>query len=516
MSLLPVVTPAQVATWDRLAVEDDRPLRLLMETAGRAVARVSVERHRTAAGQGVLVATGPGNNGGDGWVAARALHVDGWPVWVAESGEPSDGIAREARAMALADGVRSVDPAGPWPGVGLVIDALLGTGARGAPRAAMVPLLSRLAELQLPVVAVDGPTGLDLATGVDHGVLPARLTVTFGGVRRGHLLARDDCGELVVVDVGLPFPPPEWPRLVTGRWAARHLPPLPASAHKGTRGRVVIVGGGDGMTGAARLAARAAFAAGAGLVHVVAPPASIEVLRVAEPDVQTLAHSFAVPLTAELLALLDRADAVVVGPGLGRAAGRSAFVHAVITASRAVVIDADALVALQGTVAELADLGRDRAIVLTPHAGEFRTLFPTLATGLEVDPWAAAGAAAAAAGATVLLKGVPTVVAASGGGMLTVAAGNPGLATGGSGDVLSGLIGAFLARELPADVAAAVGAQALGESADHAARRIGARMLRPMDVIAACGDVWRGWAAPAAPAGPSTGLLLDLPAPRTV
>lgn len=516
MSLLPVVTPAQAAAWDALAAESGRPLRMLMETAGRAVAQVVVERYRNAAGQGVLVAVGPGNNGGDGWVAARALHLAGCGVWVAECGASADGIAADARAMALADGVRTVDASGPWPGVGVVIDALLGTGARGAPREPMARLIARLAELHLPVIAVDGPTGLDLATGVDHGVLPAALTVTFGGVRRGHLLARDDCGPLLIAEIGLPVPPPEWPRLVTAEWAAEQLPPLPAAAHKGTRGRVVIVGGGEGMTGAARLASRAAFAAGAGLVHVVAPAESMATLRLAEPDVQTLAHPFAAPLTPELLALLTRADAVVIGPGMGRAPERVAFVLAVIAASGALVIDADALIALNGVVAELAVLAQNRSIVLTPHVGEFRTLFPALATGLEVDPWAAASAASAAGGVTVLLKGVPTVVASPGGGMLTVAAGNPGLATGGSGDVLSGLIGALLARKLPAHVAAATGAEALGEAADHAARRIGARMLRPMDVIAACGDVWRAWATPGATGAGSAGILHELPAPRTV
>lgn len=487
-----------------------------MESAGRAVARSVVERFGSAAGQGILVAVGPGNNGGDGWVAARALHLGGWGVWVAECGTPPEGIAAEARTMALADGVRAVDASGPWPGVGLVIDALLGTGARGAPREPMARLIARLAESHLPVIAVDGPTGLDLATGVDHGVLAAVLTVTFGGVRRGHLLARDDCGELLVAEIGLPPPPPEWPRLVTPSWAAGHLPPLAAAAHKGTRGRVVIVGGGDGMTGAARLAARAAFAAGAGLVHLVAPAESMATLRTAEPDMQTLAHPFAAPLSPQLLDLLDRADAVVIGPGLGRAAGRADFVLAVMAASGALVIDADALVALDGAVSELALLASERPTVLTPHVGEFRTLFPSLATGLEVDPWSAAAQASTAAGATVLLKGVPTVVASPDGAMLTVAAGNPGLATGGSGDVLSGLIGALLARKLPADVAAAVGAQALGEAADHAARRIGARMLRPMDVVAAAGDVWRAWASPAVAGAVSTGIIHELPAPRTV
>jgi ADP-dependent NAD(P)H-hydrate dehydratase / NAD(P)H-hydrate epimerase len=330
MPLPPVLTPAQAAEWDLAAVAAGRPLRMVMETAGRAVARLAVERFRTAVGQGTLIACGPGNNGGDGWVAARTLHRAGWPVWVTESALPGDGIAAEARAAAVADGVRVVDPAGPWPGVGLVVDALLGTGARGAPRGGVAELLERLRELHLPMVAVDGPTGLDLDTGVDHGAIAATLTVTFGAPRRGHLLARDECGTIVVAEVGLPDPPAGWPRLVTSAWAAAHLPPFPASAHKGTRGRVVIVGGAPGMTGAARLAARAAFAAGAGLVHVVAPAEAIGDLRAAEPDVQTLVHEFEAPLDDAFREMLARADAVVIGPGLGRADGRTAFVLAVL------------------------------------------------------------------------------------------------------------------------------------------------------------------------------------------
>ncbi len=513
MPLLPVLTPAQAATWDTAADAAGLPLRMLMETAGRAVARVAVERFGAVTGQGVLIACGPGNNGGDGWVAARALHAAGCPVWVTEVRAPGAGIAAAARAAALADGVRTVDPAGPWPGVALVIDALLGTGAHGAPREPMAQLVARLGELHRPVLAIDGPTGLDLGTGVDHGALAATLTVTFGGPRRGHLLARDECGDLVVMDIGLPSPPHDWPRLVTRSWAAQQLPPFPARAHKGTRGRVVVIGGSPGMTGAARLAARAVFAAGAGLVHVVAPAEAVSELRMAEPDVQTLAHPFSGPLDGALVALLADADAVVLGPGLGRDPGRLAFVRAVLGAAPATVVDADALVALAG---EVVAVRREAGTVLTPHVGEFRTLFRAHAGGLEVDPWTAAEAAAREAGAVVLLKGVPTVIAESGGGMLTVAAGNPGLATGGSGDVLSGLIGALLAQGLAPATAAAVGAQALGEAADHAAGRVGARMLRPMDVISACGDVWRQWARDGVPGVARTGHLLDLPAPRTV
>ena len=183
----------------------------------------------------------------------------------------------------------------------------------------------------------------------------------------------------------------------------------------------------------------------------------------------------------------------MIGPGLGRADGKSAFVLACVALARRAVLDADALVALQGRVADLAALSEKRLIVLTPHAGEFRTLFPALASERDMDPWGAAAHAAEQCGATVLLKGVPTVVARAGRSSFTIAAGNPGLATGGSGDVLSGILGAVLAREGESDVAAAIAAQALGRAADLAARRVTARAMRPMDVIGALPDLWREW-----------------------
>lgn len=249
------------------------------------------------------------------------------------------------------------------------------------------------------------------------------------------------------------------------------------------------------MTGALRLAARAAFAAGAGLVHAVAPSATIDALVTAEPDLQTLRHEFAGPLSTALLALLGQADTVVIGPGLGRGPGRREFLEAVAAASAPVplVLDADALNAFQDALPALAGIAAGRAVVLTPHAGEFRRLFPDLGDRLESDPWAAAVAGAERSRSALLLKGVPSVVAHAHGPPLTIAAGNPGLATGGSGDILSGLIGTFVAQVGQPAPAAALAALALGRAAEAAARRVSARALRPMDVIAALPDLWRAW-----------------------
>lgn len=515
--MLPVLTPDQSAAWDRSAVAAGLELATLMECAGRAVLGVFAARYAGQTGEGVLVAAGPGHNGGDGWVVARALHRLGAPVWVTSPGGAGAPLRERMAGLARAEGVREVAPDGPWPRVGLVVDALLGTGASGPPRAPVAALLERLLDLELPVVAVDGPTGVDLLSGMVHGSPRADLTVTFGGFRRGHLLARDEVGTVVVVDIGHPPAEPGWPALVSDSDAAEWLPPLHAGDHKGTRGRVVVVGGDAGMTGAVRMAARAAFGAGAGLVHAVAPAETVAALVTAEPDLQTLAHPFDQEPTPRLLELVSRADAVVIGPGLGRAPGRRELIAALGRSARALVLDADALVAFQGADDELRELAGGRKVVLTPHPGEFRTLFPDLAAQRELDPWGAAAAAAGRVGAVVLLKGVPTVVSSPGGSALTVAAGNPGLATGGSGDVLSGIIGTALAQEVDPEIAAAVGAQVLGRAADIAARRVSARSLRPMDVIAALPDLWREWdVLRRSPPPPRPPILLELPRPQTL
>jgi len=495
----PVLAPADARRWDEVAEQAGIPTAVLMDAAGRGAASVLCSRRGSASRRGVLVAAGTGNNGGDGWVLARALHRLGVPVWVAPLPGPRSPLAATVSAQATEEGVRVVSPDGPWPAVGLLVDALLGTGARGELRGEVAAMVTRLADLHLPLVALDGPTGLDLLDGVSRGALRADLTITFGGYRRGHLLARDDVGTVIVIDIGLPPPDPAWPVLFTDRDALALLPPIPAAAHKGTRGRVVVVGGAPGLSGAVRLAGRAAYGAGAGLVSLLVPPESAAALGAAEPDLQVYACAMprggSTSLSPDIVELVARADAVVLGPGLGRERGGEEWhlVEAVLTHARAVVVDADGLVAARGRVEELRRRVADRPAVLTPHAGEFRTLFPDLAHGLSVDPWEAAARAADLSGATVLLKGVPTVVARSGTPSLTIASGNPGLATGGSGDVLSGIIGALLAQGMEAPAAAALGAHVLGSAADIAARRGTQRTLRPMEVIAALTDLWRAW-----------------------
>src|SRR6267154_758550 len=181
--------------------------------------------------------------------------------------DPKTDDAIDNRALARMDGVRETGREEPWPATAVMIDALLGTGAAGPARGDVLALAQRLVAYGAPVVAIDGPTGLDLSSGEAHGPVRAELSITFGGPRRGHLLAREWCGKIEVVDIGLPPADPVWPVLVTDAWAGARLPKLTPTMHKGDRGRVTVVGGAHGMTGAALHAARGALAAGAGLVQ---------------------------------------------------------------------------------------------------------------------------------------------------------------------------------------------------------------------------------------------------------
>ena len=504
MTPIPVLSATEAATWDSVARTQYRiPSRVLMEAAGRAVAQVIVREFPAVITRGVLVAAGAGNNGGDGWVVARALHAAGVPVWVSGV-DPKTDDAIDNRALARVDGVREIGRDEPWPAAAVAVDALLGTGAAGPARGDVLALAQRLVAYGATLVAVDGPTGLDLSSGEPRGPVRAALSVTFGGPRRGHLLAREWCGKIVVVDIGFPPAEPSWPILVTDAWAGARLPKLTPTMHKGDRGRVTVVGGSNGMTGAALHAARAALAAGAGLVKLVAGPETIQAARASLPDVLTLESALGPELEPAAAEALEWADALVVGPGLGRAPARAPFLQAVL-ARRPLptVIDADALALFVGPV--------ERPVVLTPHLGEFRAQFgDELADAAANDRWGAAAKAAQKVKGTVLLKGVPTVIADLRGPIHVVASGNPGLATGGSGDLLAGFIGAFLARGSAGPEAAALGAHVLGRAAEHGARQWTARSLRPADVLAALPDIWRAWAS-AKPLGPPVLAELELP-----
>jgi NAD(P)H-hydrate epimerase len=527
---IPVLDAEQSGKWDAMSIKAGVPSRVLMEAAGRGAATAIGEAYGAELSKGVIVAVGHGNNGGDGWVVARALQGLGVPVWVAEVERDRSPDCEANRTLAVVSSVRPLAPDDDWPRAGIVVDALLGTGASGEPRGDIGDLASRIAECGAPVVAIDGPTGLDLSTGEAHGPVRADLTVTFGGLRRGHLIAREWCGRIVVVEMGFIMPPSRWPLFVDDRWAASRIPAFQASMHKGDRGRVLIVGGQNGMAGAVRHAARGAFAAGAGLVKVAGQPESVAALQESLPDAMTLQTNLGPGVEPELAAALGWADAVVLGPGMGRDEARADFVKQVLETApvpgperpggTAIVIDADALHVGAGALR-----AGSAPRVFTPHLGEFKAAFPEQGELAETDRFAAAVAAAAPVprnddvieltGATqtftVLFKGVPTIVAGRDGSVRVTGSGNPGLATGGSGDVLSGFVAAFLAQGLNTLEAASLGAHVMGRAAEAAAARGSVRTVRPDDVMAAVPDVWRQLETPA-PVQPPVLLRLDPPA----
>src|SRR5688572_13288811 len=296
-SLIRVVTSAEAAARDRAAIDSGIPSRALMQRAGAATAGEIALRYPRELKNGVLVFAGPGNNGGDAWVVASALAQSGAQVRVFAPMPSTTDDARAERELAtpFVNVVESPSDA-VYRGEGLVVDGLLGTGSSGAPRGAILGALAAMRAAtdggRARSIAIDLPTGVDATTGGTSKPVRADLTVTYGTLKRGHLLARGTCGRVVVVDIGLgrfAWGEDDAPRIVSGAWVASKVPDVPPDAHKGTRKKIAIVGGGAGMSGAAILAARAAWRSGVGMVKLVVSPESLTAVREAEPQSLTAA-----------------------------------------------------------------------------------------------------------------------------------------------------------------------------------------------------------------------------------
>ena len=480
-----ILTPTEMYQADALAVEAGTTSLRLMEQAGRAVAAEIMRRFKKCR---VAVICGPGNNGGDGFVVARLLAAKKWPLSLFITGEATALHGDAAKMFKKWKG-----RVHPFAALGtsfelrnkpqLIVDAIFGAGLNREMPATWV---DAIAAAEVPVVAVDVPSGLDGATGRPIGAcVKADLTVTFFRKKPGHLLlpGRGLCGEVVVADIGIA--PSVLDNLKPKLWenTAPSLPAIASDSHKYRRGYAVVWSGPEFATGAARLAAMAAARIGAGVVSIAGPEAALRVhaahvssimLRVTESE-------------AKLTTLLEdkRITALCIGPGAGISPVLRRKVLAALRADAACVLDADALTSFEGHAKELfhaIKANLTRPVVLTPHEGEFIRLFNGLTDSLE-SKVELVRRAAALSGAIVLLKGADTVIAAPDCRAKINANAPAKLATAGSGDVLAGIITGLLAQGMDGFDAACAGAWLHGD----AGNKMNRRSLIAEDLIEALG-----------------------------
>jgi NAD(P)H-hydrate epimerase len=468
----PLYEAAEMRAADAWAIEEQGvPEADLMERAGLGLARVTA----SVAGDGpVRIVVGKGNNGGDGLVAARLLGEDGYEVEVLDGTQPFE---RER-----------------LDGSGVVVDALLGTGFEGAPREPVASAIWAINQQDAAVVACDVPSGVNASTGeVEGEAVRALVTATFHGSKVGlHVHpGKGHAGRVELVEIGIPRGAPA--AAGAGLISERVLDLYPRRSPSGSKfesGVVVVVGGSTGLTGAPTMTARSAQRAGAGYVQVAVPgPVQQAVdLRLLEqmsrglPDDDGFHTPAGVPDVEEMA---ERAGAVVLGPGLGRDEGAQEFARGVAVAVEApLLVDADGLNAHSGRL----ELFRERqgaVTVLTPHEAELGRLLEVDTEEVAAHRLEHAREAAELSGAVVLLKGDDTIVAQAGGLVAISPGGSPALATAGTGDVLSGLIGALLAKGMDGFEAAALGALAHVLAARAAAERVGPDHVMAGDVIEA-------------------------------
>jgi ADP-dependent NAD(P)H-hydrate dehydratase / NAD(P)H-hydrate epimerase len=488
-----LLTADQATGLDRRARDMGVPERALMENAGRAAAQVIHRLHPTGR---VVAVVGSGNNGGDALVALRSLREWGREVAYVYVGSG----APDASLVTGADVPRreAADLDAALAGAAVLVDGILGTGARGEPREPAAAMIRRMGAVGVPVVALDIPSGVDPTTGAIPGVaVTAAATISFGWPKTGALLhpGRSRCGRLIVVEIG--FPPIEGEEagaeLITPDWARARLPVRAPDAHKNSVGRVLIVAGRSGMAGAAAIAGHSAVRAGAGYVRIASPAANRGVIQSLVPDALFVDRAD----DAALRDAVAHSDAVLIGPALGTDREGAAILDLVLeaagTAGAGCVLDADALTILAGR--ERGFHALSGGILLTPHPGEMSRITGLDIAAVRADPIGAARDLAAATGVAVLLKGAPSVVAVRGRRVLVSSVGSSDLATAGMGDQLGGAAAAFLAalqaraaaiRDAPpadpaADPAAAGGlALFYGGRAAGLARR--GRSLTPHDV----------------------------------
>jgi NAD(P)H-hydrate epimerase len=467
----PVYEAAEMRAVDAWAIDEQGvPEADLMERAGLGLARVTA----TSAGDGpVRIVVGKGNNGGDGRVAARLLEEDGYVVELLDGTEPFERDRLD--------------------GSGAVVDALLGTGFEGAPREPLASAIWAINQQDAPVVACDVPSGVNASTGeIEAEAVRATVTATFHGSKVGlHVNpGKEHAGRVEVVEIGIPrgAPEPSAAGLI-GEAVLDLYPRRTPSGSKFNSGVVVIVGGSVGLTGAPTMAARSAARSGAGYVQVAVPaPVQPSVdLRLLEQMSRGLSDDdgFHTPAgVADVEEMAERAGAVVLGPGLGRTEGAQEFARgAALGVEVPLLVDADGLNAHAGRLELFRE--REAATVLTPHEAELGRLLEVGTEEVAAHRMERVREAAELSGAVVLLKGDDTIIAHPDGPVAISPGGTPALATAGTGDVLSGLIGALLAKGMDPFEAAALGALAHVLAARAAADRLGPDHVMAGDVIEA-------------------------------
>jgi NAD(P)H-hydrate epimerase len=510
----PVFTAAEMRDVDRRAVADlGIPSAALMENAGRGAADALVKMLGALGaprrGAHVAIVCGKGGNGGDGFVMARWLRRRGVRpvVLLAARAEDVVGDAGEKLAALRRGGVRPrvIDDVAQAADViadaDVVVDALLGTGARGAPTGLTAALIDHVNTAGRPVVSLDIPSGLPAGGGAPPGpAVRAAATLTFAGLKLGLVQppGLDFAGRVTVVPIGIPDA--EVGRgirtqLVERADVAALFPPRRRDAHKGTYGHLLIVGGSLGKTGAVALAARAATRTGAGLVTAATAAsqqpivAGLVVESMTEPLAETAAGTVAMTARERVFELAEPRDAVALGPGLGLDPDTQELARRLARElDRPLVLDADALTALAGRLQVLRDAPAPRC--LTPHPGEMARLLGTSVADVQRDRVAAARGVASEYGVHVTLKGATTVVATVDGRVFLNPTGNPGMASGGTGDVLTGMTGALLARGMPPGEALVAAVYLHGLAGDLAAARLGEESLVASDLIDALPDAF--------------------------
>ncbi|MEJ2309364.1 MAG: NAD(P)H-hydrate dehydratase [Gammaproteobacteria bacterium] len=475
-------TAEQVRRMDRLAMQEfGLPSEILMERAGSfAFDRI---REQWPAASDLTVLCGTGNNGGDGYVVARLARAAGMNVRILQLGNPNamQGAAAANAGRCAAEGLHAEMFHGLPASTDLIVDAMLGTGLDRSVGGLWAEAIESVNRHRAPVLSLDIPSGLNSDSGAIMGhAIEADVTTTFIALKRGMFTGDgpDCCGrvEFSSLDVPARLYAAEIlsARRLDWRRQQTYLQPRKATMHKGEAGHVLVIGGSPGFSGAARLAGEAALRSGAGLVSIATHPDHASFMNVGLPEI--MCHAIATP--DQLDALVERCDVIAIGPGLGRGAwGREIF-NALAESDRPVVMDADALGLLCGNHAGF------RQRIMTPHPGEAARLLGVDAGQIQQERFAAAAKLQSLYGGTVVLKGAGTLVTSGDNRPPAVCSeGNPGMATAGMGDVLTGVIAALLAQGLDSAVAAETGVALHAAAADEAAKQ-GMRGMIASDLFA--------------------------------